>query len=74
MGYRPVRSLLGLERHGLDLEIGCGCGHRVRIARGEVLALFMRKSWPVHMDMVAQRFRCSRCGARASWAGTVPER
>ena len=51
---------------GQDIEIAGLCGHKNLLDRGAIPELFCRKHWPTGIEVAVDRFRCSRCGRRAT--------
>ena len=51
-------------RHGLDVDLRCGCGHQATLPYLDVITHFHRMQWGSGLDAAKRRFRCRECGGR----------
>ncbi|MGE0179003.1 MAG: hypothetical protein AB7O91_04180 [Sphingomonas sp.] len=55
---------------GADLKISCrSCGHEAVFNAPATIDYFRACHWPMAMEVVAARFRCSSCGSKRLRAG-----
>lgn len=64
MGYKRVRSLNCIVRHGANLEARCRCGREAVFDGRRLYNRFMRMGWPRGIELVARHLRCTACGRR----------
>lgn len=73
MGLPRIKSLHDVARVGGDLKVKCrACGHVAVFAVRKVTAYFLARGWNPAWELVPQRFRCGRCGAKRIDCGIAP--